>query len=156
MTREKPFELKNIIVIEGENKYPLTITVHRGLWIGFGIEKNILKFKTFRFDLSMLEKDMKKFANDSKIEKLVKGLSSDKLTLDDLSEFEIDGKFYYQIKDLEDGNYIAIDKNGQVFGLIHDPYKIELINKSVRQFTNDVNCGKFDFNKYLDGIKQPM
>jgi hypothetical protein len=82
---------------------------------------------------------------------LVSGLSSNKLDLTDLSEFEVDGKLYYQIKDLEDGNYIAIDNKGQVFGLIHDPYKIELINKSVKQFVDDVNSGQFDFDKYLNG-----
>lgn len=38
-----------------------------------------------------------------------------------------------------------------MFGLIHDPYKIELINKSVKQFVDDVNNKKFDFDKYLDG-----
>lgn len=63
-----------------------------------------------------LHKDKSKFAKDSKIEKLVHGLSSTNLDLSDLSEFEVDGKLNYQIKDLEDGNYIAIDNKGQVFG----------------------------------------
>ncbi len=57
----------------------------------------------------------------------------------------------YQIKDLEDGNYIAIDKKGQVFVLIHDPFKIELINKSIKIFVDDVNEGRFNFEKYFSG-----
>lgn len=68
-----------------------------------------------------------------------------------LGEFDIDGNTYYQIKDLEDGNYIAIDRKGQVFGIIHDPYKIKMISKSVQQFVDDVNNGTFDFEKYLSG-----
>lgn len=151
MTKGKQFELENIIIKQDGQAYPLNITIHNGLWIGFEIEKNILGFNNFQIDLSSFKKSKSKFAADTKIEKLVSGLICEKLDLTDLSEFDIDGKTYYQIKDLEDGNYIAIDKKGQVFGLIHDPYKTELINKSVKQFVDDVNNGQFDFDKYLNG-----
>ncbi|MBL7710582.1 MAG: hypothetical protein JNJ86_16045 [Chitinophagaceae bacterium] len=151
MTKGKQFELQNILVIQDANEFNLNITVYEGIWVGFEIKKNIIEFKNFRFDLTKLHKDKNKFAKDSKIEKLVSGFSSNNLDLNDLSEFEVDGQLYYQIKDLEDGNYIAIDNKGQVFGLIRDPYKIELINKSIKQFVDDVNCGQFDFDKYLNG-----
>jgi len=151
MTKGKQFELENIIIKQDGQAYPLNITIHEGLWIGFEIEKTILDFNNFQVDLSSFKKSKSKFAADTKIEKLVSGLTCGQLDLTDLGEFEIDGKTYYQIKDLADGNYIAIDSKGQVFGLMHDPYKIELINKSVRQFIDDVNSGQFDFKKYLNG-----
>lgn len=151
MTKGKQFELENIIIKQDGQAYPLNITIHEGLWIGFEIEKNILDFNNFQIDLSSFKKSKSKFAADTKIERLVSGLTCEQLDLTDLGDFDIDGKTYYQIKDLADGNYIAIDNKGQVFGLIHDPYKIELINKSVRQFVDDVNTGRFDFNKYLNG-----
>jgi len=151
MTKGIQFELNNILVVEDGNKFPLNIMVYQGLWIGFEIEKNILDFKNFQFELSRLTKDKSKFSKNSKIEKIVSGLTSNLLDLNDLGELEVDGKYYYQIKDLEDGNYIAINNKGQVFGLMHDPYKIELINKSVKQFVDDVNHGRFDFDKYLNG-----
>jgi hypothetical protein len=147
----KQFELQSILVVKDSNEFPLNITVYEGLWVGFEIEKNIIDFSHFQFDLTKLHKDTSKFAKDSEIEKLVSGLSSTSLDLDNLSEFEVDGKFYYQIKDLEDGNYIAINNIGQVFGLTHDPYKVKLINKSVQQFVEEVNSGRFDFAKYLNG-----
>ena len=150
MVKGKQFELQNILVIQGAVNFPLSLTVYEGLWIGLEIKKNIVDFTDFYFDLSRLHKDKSKFAADSKIEKLVSGLSSTNLDLDNLSEFEVDGKYYYQIKDLEDGNYIAIDNKGQVFGLIHDPFKIELINKSIKQFVDDINDGRFDIEKYLN------
>ena len=149
MVKGKQFHLQNILVIQNGNVFPLNLTIHEGLWVGLEIEKNILDFTDFHFDLTRLHKDKSKFVKDSKIERLVSGLSSTSLDLDNLSEFEVDGKYYYQIKDLEDGNYIAIDNKGQVFGLIHDPYGIELINKSIKQFVEDVNNGRFDFDKYL-------
>jgi len=151
MTKGKQFELQNILVVENGQEFPLNIMVYEGLWVGLEIEKNILDFKNFELDVSRLHKDQSKFVKDSKIEKIVGGLSSNSLDLEDLSEFEFHGKCYYQIKDLEDGNYIAIDNKGQVFGLIHDPCKIELINKSVKQFVDDVNNGHFNFDKYLSG-----
>jgi len=152
MVKGKQFELQNILVIQNNNRFPLNLTVYEGLWVGLEIEKNILDFTNFHFDLSHLHKDQSKFATDSKIEKLVNGLFSTNLDLSNLNEFEVDGKCYYQIKDLEDGNYIAIDNKGQVFGLIHNPFKIELINKSIKQFVDDVNEGRFDFEKYLNGL----
>lgn len=151
MTKGKHFELENIIIKQDGQAYSLNITIHEGIWIGFEIEKNILEFSNFQIDLSSFRKSKSKFAADTKIEKLVSGLSCKQLDLTNLGEFDINGKTYYQIKDLEDGNYIAIDTKGQVFGLIHDPYKLELINKSVRQFVEDVNGGQFDINKYLNG-----
>ena len=89
--------------------------------------------------------------SDSKIEKLISGLTSDQLDLTNLGELEVDGKLYYQIKDLEDGNYIGIDNKGKVYGLIHDPFKIDLINKSIKQFVEDLNNGSFDLRKYPNG-----
>jgi hypothetical protein len=151
IVKGKKFELENIIIIQDGKIYPLNITIYDGLWTGFEIQKNVLDFKNFQVDLSSLRKTTSQFEADTKIEQLVAGLTSDQLALTDLSPFDIDGSVYYQIKELEDGNYIAIDSKGQVFGLIHDPYKIEVINKSVRKFVDDVNSGRFDFDKYLAG-----
>jgi hypothetical protein len=153
MTKGKEFEIENIIIKQDGQAYPLNITIYDGLWIGFEIEKNILDFNNFQIDLSVLKKTKSKFASDTKIEQLVSGLTCEQLDLTNLGEYDIDGKTFYQIKDLENGNYIAIDNKGQVFRLIHDPYKIELINKSVRQFVTDVNKGLFDFEKYLNEEK---
>ena len=151
MIKGKQFELNNILIKQDGQTYPLNITIYEGVWIGFEIERNILGFKNYQFDLSSLKKEKSKFALDQKIEKLVGGLTSDQLDLTNLGELEVDGKHYYQIKDLEDGNYIAIDNKGEVYGLTHDPFKIDLINKSVKQFVADVNNGSFDFDKYLNG-----
>jgi hypothetical protein len=151
MTKGKQFELENIIIKQDGQVFPLNITIYDGLWIGFEIEKSILDFNNFQVDLSSFNKSKSKFSADTKIEKLVSGLTCDQLDLTNLGEFDIDGNTYYQIKDLEDGNYIAIDRKGQVFGIIHDPYKIKMISKSVQQFVDDVNNGTFDFEKYLSG-----
>lgn len=149
MVKGRNFEIRNIYVIADGQKFPLGLTIYQGLLIGFDIPKNIIDFKAYRFDTSMVEKAKSKFAAGNKIGQLVKGLHSDHLDLDDLAEIEVKGKSYYQIKDLDDGNFIAIDNRGQVFGLIHDTFKIELLNKSIKDFVEKVNSGEFKFEEYL-------
>ena len=82
------------------------------------------------------------------IRKLVVGLLCNQLDLKDLSEIEVDCELYYQVKDLNNGNLIAINNRGEVYGLIHSPYKIELLNKSIKSFVEEVNNGDFNLTQY--------
>ena len=68
------------------------------------------------------------------------------LELQDTFEIEIDEKLYYTILDMEDGNYIAIDKKGKVYRLIHDHEEI------VKQIAINSN----DFLKNYKGIKSDL
>jgi hypothetical protein len=45
----------------------------------------------------------------------------------DVYQVELDNKIYYHIKDLDDGDFIAIDNKGNVFELSHDPYEIKRV-----------------------------
>ena len=42
------------------------------------------------------------------------------IEIDDTFEIELADKRFYTILDMEDGNYIAVNKKGQVFRLHHD------------------------------------
>lgn len=149
MTKGKNFQIANIQVIAEGQQYQLDLTIYQGLLVGFDTPKNIKDFKDYEFDTSSVIKAKSKFAVEDKIGRLVKGLRSDKLDLNDLSEIEVEGKSYYQIKDLEDGNYVAIDSKGQVFGLTHDPLEVKLLNKSVKDFVDSVNNGTFKVEEFL-------
>lgn len=141
------FEVKNIKITEGGNSYDFSFIVSDGLFCGFAFEKDITKLKGYQIDVSQLKEVL--IQND-KLAKIVGNLKSEQLDLEDLSEIEVNEKTYYQIKDLEDGNYLCIDGDGKVFGLIHDPYEIELLSNSLKQFVEAVNSGQFNFEKYLD------
>lgn len=55
--------------------------------------------------------------------KVLKNINEEKLNLLDIEnafEIEIDEKPFYTILDMEDGNYIAIDKQGKIYRLNHD------------------------------------
>ncbi len=141
-------DINNIMVIIGNEKTPLNISVSNGLWIGFEIEKDIKDLADYSFDLSDLRIEKPKFTSNAKIEKLVEGLVCAELDLHDLGEFEIEGKLYYQIKDLEDGNYLAIDGKGKVYTLHHDPFEITLINDSIKTFVEAVNTGEVNLTDF--------
>lgn len=149
MRKGMDLKVKNIIIKQDGQVHTLNITVNDALWIGFEIERDILDFKNYQIDVSSFKIDRTKSVTDKGIKSLVSNLTCTQLDLTDLRELEFGDKTVYQIKDLEDGNYIAIDNKGEVFGLSHDPYEIQPINKSVRQFVEDVNGGLFDFEKYL-------
>jgi hypothetical protein len=141
------FELGNILIHQDGETFVLNITIHDGYWIAFEIDADISKFKNFEIDATKLLKSQSKYAPNRNIQNLVAGLSSDELELENLGEFEVDGKIYYEIKDLEDGNYIAIDEKGEVFSLLHDPFEIQLLNQSIKNFVEDVNAGRINLKQ---------
>lgn len=149
MVKGKNFEIRNIRVLADGHPYQLDLTIYQGLWVGFDIPHNIKDFKNYRFDTTQVVKATSKFAADDKIKRLVQGLHSDQLDLDDLSEIEVGDKSYYQIKDLGNGDYIALDSKGKVYGLRHDPFTIKLLNKSARAFVESVNSGVIKLEEFL-------
>ena len=77
---------------------------------------------------------------DQKIaEKALKSLTKEQIGLLELEytfEIELDEKLFYTILDMEDGNYIAVDKKGKIYRLNHDhEERVKLIaNKPVDFF----------------------
>lgn len=151
MVKGRTFELVGIQIIHGDARYPLNILVFDALWSGFEFERDILNFRDFKVEVSGMKVDRSKYAPDREIAKFVSGLSSEHLDLESLFAIEFDGNVYYQLKDLENGNYIAMDDKGQVWWLCHDPFKADLIHEYVRQFVKKVNAGEFYFEEYLEG-----
>ena len=74
-----------------------------------------------------------------------------KLNPDDLSEIDFNNRIYYSFYDLEDGNYLAVDKNLKVYSLVHDAkpmakgMKITFID-----ILSEIAENKFDKEKHLD------
>ncbi len=82
------------------------------------------------FDLIQIQKSEFKLEHlkmenpDQKIaEKALKTLTKEQLELLELDytfEIELEGKLFFTILDMEDGNYIAVDKKGKIYRLNHD------------------------------------
>lgn len=69
---------------------------------------------------------------------ILKNVSQDQLNqleIEDAIEIECNENLYYTILDMEDGNFIAIDKSGKVYRLIHDHFeKVKEISNNIDDF----------------------
>lgn len=150
MVKGKDFRLENIRIVTDDHTYDMHLSIYSGLWIAFELEPRIKDLRNYRVDVSHLKYVANSKRGGKAIQKLLKNLHSEQLDLSDLAQIELDGTIYYQIRDLQDGNYLAMDGQGRVFGLMHDPFKIELISGSIRQFVKEINSGEFSAERYLE------
>ncbi len=76
--------------------------------------------------------------DQQKAEKILKSLTKEQIELLELDytfEIEFDEKLFYTILDMEDGNYIAVDKSGKVYRLNHDHQeKVKLVANQPTDF----------------------
>lgn len=49
----------------------------------------------------------------------------------DFYEVLLDGKEYFHVKDLEDGDFIGIDREKNVYRITHDPYEIKILKGGI-------------------------
>lgn len=52
----------------------------------------------------------------------------DKINPNDVYELVLDGKKYYHLKDLADGDFIGIDEEKKAYKITHDPYGFEVLS----------------------------
>ena len=124
------FHLNGILVFEKKSKKHIPLRLHyfHNSLTSINID-NPKKFHR-NFDLNNIkveEIEIKhlKLQNPDKefVLKVLKNIDEEKLNLLDIEntfEIEIDERLFYTILDMEDGNYIAIDKLGKIYRLNHD------------------------------------
>ncbi len=75
----------------------------------------------------------------------------EKIDVDSSIEIELDGRTYFTILDLEDGNYIAIDKKQKVYSLVHDAKPAsKLLKQTIHDFLAQVESGQFKIDEHLE------
>jgi hypothetical protein len=75
----------------------------------------------------------------------------DKLNPDDLFDINFNNRDFYSFYDLEDGNYLAIDKNLKVYSLVHDARPVALVLKmSLLEILNDISENRFSKENHLE------
>lgn len=74
-----------------------------------------------------------------------------KLNIDDIFDIEFNRKTYYVFFNLEDGNYLAVDKNQKVYSLVHDAKPMSKLMKiSFLQMINKLSENNFNKEKHLE------
>jgi len=75
-----------------------------------------------------------------------------KLNIDDIFFFFFNGKTYFAFYDLQDGNYLAVDKKGKVYSLVHDATPMTKVLKyAFGEILNEISENKFDAEKHMEG-----
>ncbi|PWL39602.1 hypothetical protein DKG77_01855 [Flagellimonas aquimarina] len=150
------FIIRNMLIWNKRTKEyeSVELDIVNGMISGFKVASNYSDLDLSKIDISQLNE---KHFNNSDFDSLVKIIGEvsediDKvLDIEQTFEIEIDKKKFYVIKDMEDGNYISIDTNGSIYGMFHDPFKIEKIFENKEAFFKALESGIFDFDSYLDG-----
>ncbi len=152
------FIIENIKVFNKSRSEYDDVELHilEGIIAGFRINSRYKDLDMDNIDTTQVkERHFKNEAKDELLE-ILNDINDNHKSLIDIAgtnKFEIDGKEYFTIKIFGDGNYIAIDEEGKIYGLIHDPFEIELLFKQKSDFFNALDSGEFKFNNYY---KQKM
>lgn len=100
-------------------------------------------FEILSFDFPPNEIDVFYDNLDSKIK--------ERLNYNELFDIDFNGRIFYAFYDLEDGNYLAVDKKQNVYSLIHDAKPMASRMKiSFLEILEDIESKQFDVNAHFD------
>lgn len=142
-----------ILDIDDNTYKNVKIDIAEGIIIGYSIDstKGNLKFdsiilKNFKEE-DFLNPDREKLLEIiGNVDDVILGM----LDVNDTFKIELDGNNFYVLKDLEDGNYLSIDENNVIYGMIHDSYEIEKLFNDEISFFEALRSGSFDIKDYYN------
>jgi hypothetical protein len=111
--------------LDGDDEARVIIYFSRGLIMGFTLNRDA----NFRPDLGTIDVTNARVeyldAPDAELEALIPPEERALINWSDVFEVELEGKTYYHLKDLGDGDFIGIDAGRRVYEIRHDPFEIK-------------------------------
>jgi hypothetical protein len=132
---EKDFKLTGIKVFDQKSSTFLkyTIYISSGTISGYSIEcSKKCKVDVDRIDISDYQKIPISSDDYYKIENILNSEEKKLINPSEIFIVTIDNKEYFHLKDLEDGDFIGIDRNKKVYEITHDPLKITVLQKELK------------------------
>lgn len=75
----------------------------------------------------------------------------EKLKIDDIFDIDFNNKTFFAFYDLEDGNYLAVDKKEKVYSLVHDAKPMtKTLKYTFNEILSEISENKFDKEKHLE------
>lgn len=149
------FILEGIKVLNKKSDVFEYIELHilEGMLAGYQTKADLMNLDTGKIDCSGLKEKL--FDNQDKIElsAILGDVKKDLLSIFDIEntfKIEIDEGVFFVLKDLGDGNYLSINQEGSVFGMIHDPYEVEKIFETKKQFFDALKSREFKIKEYYN------
>jgi hypothetical protein len=125
------FKIKGVKVYDKLSKsfIDFEIRIVHGLVTGYSTPNNKkISLDINKIDVSGLRIVYNTNSVYDKIRPLLKPEYVKSVSPDDVYEVELDGKVYYHLQDLEDGDFIGMDDEGKHYEITHDPYEIKEIS----------------------------
>jgi hypothetical protein len=141
--QERDFKIANIKVYDNKSSHFLKyeIYVSSGTINGYSLEGGN------KHDIDFNKIDVTNFVKvpigESDYHRISHLFSKEEKTLLNISQIYsifIDGKEYFHIKDLENGDFVGVDETNNIFKIFHDPLEAILINRD--EFTKILREGK--------------
>jgi hypothetical protein len=129
----KNYKLSNILVKDSFSAEYLPITIYIGYEMinGYSIDKNVSKYK---FDVNDVNIGSMHKVYIGEYNTLILSLLTkqerDVINESDIYETTLNNKDYYHLKELEDGDFVGIDKNNNIYKITHDPFEITPLERS--------------------------
>lgn len=140
--KEAGFVLKGIRIFDTVNLdfFDLNIYVIENLIVGYSTSAKKFKPDLNKIDVSNYRKVPLINSEFKKIEKL---FTKDELSMinpDNVFEITIEGKVYFHLKDIGDGDFLAVDDNKKFYKISHNPFNIIEIQGNLSQiFERTIN-----------------
>ena len=156
--RGKNFKINGLQIFSTKNKRfeNIEILVRDNLLIGLKITNSNYQLNEFN-TLEIIADNVTRTAFSfpkNKLDIFYQGLDDeikDKLNENDLFDIDFEGRIFYAFHDLEDGNYLAVDKNQKVFSLVHDTKPmIENIKFTFKDILTEISENRFGIKEHLE------
>ncbi|TDP03309.1 hypothetical protein [Flavobacterium sp. 245] len=156
--RGKNFKISGLRIFSKHNNNfeDIELLIWDNLVSGLKIKNSNYQLK--EFDLSTIDNinftiaDFEFPPNDvdlfyNKLEKAIK----EKLDYNELFDIDFNGRTFYAFYNLEDGNYLAVDKKLIVYSLVHDAKPmVSKMKTTFKEILEEISNNRFDKNKHLD------
>lgn len=132
------FIIKNIKAKTNSSSVDIELHILQGMLVGFYLPTNLdeVILETIDtekcFEKKFIEKDREK--TKGLIKNLINNKCYEKLDIGSSFKIELPEGFFYTIKDLDNGNYIALNETGEVYLLEYNPYLIKKIHNNIEEY----------------------
>jgi len=134
---EKSFIIDHIFISDFEKKkHKVSITVHHGLLLGFNIDIDQLEQADPE---TVCAKNHKLKYRVHQLDTLFTAEELEHLVRPDIYKVDLDGKSYYWLCDLADGDFVAMDTEKNIYHVAYDPHTITLFEEDLLTFLKMVS-----------------
>jgi hypothetical protein len=137
----RSFQVKGIVVWDKslQNFVPVNIIVAYGLILGYSTpQASELNLDLDKIKITSMSLE---FFGENVFDRLKPILSKEELKWvnpSDVYEIELKNTTYYHIKDLDDGDFVAIDIDKNIFKITHDPFEIKKTEENLTDILSTV------------------